>query len=779
MTHGYRCCLLNIIPLKNQYLFELHWAKQQWSAKVDYPENLIKSYQNWRYAYIRFYRQFSAHSDRLRGKVVGQGSIEAQTNHQQQLVEAQMLLIAELEKWLCQASLEPLRQQILTLAQAGRIDLIITTGATELQCLPWESWQLQPQSQNSIRICRSLPGLPDLPPQRHKRGKLRLLAIFGYNQRLNLAVDRQIIEQLESLVEVTYLEPRSPLLGWKQKIAQVLQDPLGWDLLFFAGHSDANSLTGGDLSLAPGISLAIGEIIPYLKKSPGLRLAIFNSCDGLDLARSLLSVGAESVIVMREPIHDRAAQEFLKHLINNLASQDTDIQAALDQARHQLLYDHSLTYTSTYLIPSLFRHPQAELLQLQPQRQGRLAQWLPSRRQWLVLAVMVVLSLMPGVGRLLLQERWWMQAVYRDLTQQLPEQSPPVVFVSIDPKSIQQAQISDPLPMDRAYLAQVLDQISSAQPKVVGIDYLFDRVQPENDHLLARSVRNSVRQGIWLVFAAIETRSGEVIGVNPDTEIADPRWSLEGSINSLPSHLRLPQNRVECEYSCPFAYLLALVWANSGDLSPSPDGVRPLKQKNTARPDLAHWSTPWLTDFGAYWGQLWLRPLVDYSLPPQQVYQTVPAWQLLDQSQSIPPHAVVILGPGGYQEAGISQSDNYPNPKARSYWQLRQGEPGNGLLVGAEIHAYGVHHFLTGRLVVPVPNLWAVLLAAVGAKGLLLWLTSAPLERHRAIAFLIVATVLSGWGSLQLYISAAVLLPWLLPTATVWLYVLTDRRKKN
>lgn len=786
---GDRSCLLNLIPLKDQYLFELQWGQGQLSAIVDYPDRLIKAYQIWRCAYIKFYRELSASNNHLRGKIINQGNLKAQANNQQQLVEGQMRLVGEFEQWLCQERLEPLRRQILTLAQAGSVDLMIATKATELIFLPWESWQLQPERPEQIRICRTMPGLPPLSLKRKRRGKLRLLAIFGYNERLNLAVDRQIMAQLENYVEITYLEPQPPLLVWKQKIAEVLKDPLGWDLLFFAGHSDANGLTGGELSLAPGVSLAMGEIIPYLKHSPGLRLAIFNSCDGVDIARSLLSIGTESVIVMREPIHDRVAQEFLKQLINNLATGYIDIQAALDQARNSLLYDHSLTYTSTYLVPSLFRHPQAELLQLQRQgRSQRLRQWLPSRRQWLVLGIISALSLMPGVSRFLLEERWWWQAVYRDLTQQLPDQSPPVVFVSIDPKSIQQAKIGDPMPMDRAYLAELLDAIAPYQPKVVGIDYLFDRSQPQNDRLLAHSVRKSVSQGVWLVFAAIDTPSGEVVGVNPETNIADPRWSLEGSINSIPSHLRLPPNKVEYNQSCPFAYLLALIWANSGDLSPSLDGDHPLdlqlwqqprKNSSIARPDLAELGNHWLTTWAAYFGQLWLRPLVDYSIPQQQVYQTIPAWQLLAQSQSIPQDAIVILGPGGYEEAGISRSDNYPNPRARRYWQLRGGESGNSLLVGAEIHAYGVHHFLTGRMVVPVADLWAVLLAAVGAKGLLLWLNHASVPRSRAIAFLILTTVLTGWGSLQLYITSAVLVPWLMPTATLWLYVLIDRKEEK
>ncbi|NJL10173.1 MAG: hypothetical protein HC908_08410 [Calothrix sp. SM1_7_51] len=47
----------------------------------------------------------------------------------------------------------------------------------------------------------------------------------------------------------------------------------------------------------------------------GLKLAIFNSCEGLGLARQLASLHIPQVIVMREPVPDKVAQEFLKYFL--------------------------------------------------------------------------------------------------------------------------------------------------------------------------------------------------------------------------------------------------------------------------------------------------------------------------------------------------------------------------------------------------------------------------------------------------------------------------------
>ncbi len=54
-----------------------------------------------------------------------------------------------------------------------------------------------------------------------------------------------------------------------------------------------------------------------LKKAiqQGLTLAIFNSCDGLGLATNLADLQIPQIIVMREPVPDRVAAEFLKNFL--------------------------------------------------------------------------------------------------------------------------------------------------------------------------------------------------------------------------------------------------------------------------------------------------------------------------------------------------------------------------------------------------------------------------------------------------------------------------------
>jgi hypothetical protein len=64
-------------------------------------------------------------------------------------------------------------------------------------------------------------------------------------------------------------------------------------------------------------SLTIGELKHGLRTAieRGLQLAIFNSCDGLGLGKELENLQIPQAIVMREPVPDKVAQEFLKHFL--------------------------------------------------------------------------------------------------------------------------------------------------------------------------------------------------------------------------------------------------------------------------------------------------------------------------------------------------------------------------------------------------------------------------------------------------------------------------------
>jgi hypothetical protein len=67
----------------------------------------------------------------------------------------------------------------------------------------------------------------------------------------------------------------------------------------------------------------------------GLHLAIFNSCNGLGLARQLNNLHIPQIIVMREPVPDLVAQEFLKNFITSFSG-GKSLYVSVREAREKL-----------------------------------------------------------------------------------------------------------------------------------------------------------------------------------------------------------------------------------------------------------------------------------------------------------------------------------------------------------------------------------------------------------------------------------------------------------
>ena len=84
-------------------------------------------------------------------------------------------------------------------------------------------------------------------------------------------------------------------------------------------------------------TIAIEQIKYALKQAigRGLKLAIFNSCDSLALAQELQDLQIPQVIVMREPVPDVVAQDFLKYFLAEF-SQGKSLYTSVRFARERL-----------------------------------------------------------------------------------------------------------------------------------------------------------------------------------------------------------------------------------------------------------------------------------------------------------------------------------------------------------------------------------------------------------------------------------------------------------
>lgn len=846
MTVHTRVFHLKVQQFDRVCLFELSWGKgQQLCATVNYLESLTTLYQDWQQAYLNFYtsQQFcttlnypeSLTTSNLRGRVAESGSLASRPfDWRARLRHAENKLLDEFHLWLRSAELCRIRDTLasavrnLALAELDRscVDIFVTCSSIDLARLPWEAWEIGTDfpATGKIQIARTAINRVGPVPQHLRRRQPRILVIWGDNTKLNFEKERKALRSLRRIADVEFVgwQPGDDIATLKAKICEAIADAQGWDVLFFAGHSDENEIAGGELAIAPGIWISIKEISRELTKAKerGLQFAIFNSCKGLSIAESLIDLGLSQVAVMREPIHNLVAEKFLVGFLQELAKYK-DVHDALLEVCTDLKSKCDITYPSAYLIPSLFRHPGTELFRIKPSKPWQILKNLvPTRKEAIALSSLLLLGLLPPVQNLLLEPRLWAQAVYRDVTKQLPPVAPPpVLLVQIDQKSFRATEISSLNLIDRSYLSRLVDKIQALNTKVVGVDYLLDYQQPGKDQILAQSIRQSVKRGTWFVFAAQQTAEGEV-GVGAETGIASPYWSLQGDINTFPWYVELLPANASCSQSCPFAHLLALVHALNQEPS-TPDSPQPQLQsqigfrsqlidylnheskQNSTDVSRIHQSRlhP-ITSFSQDFGQVWLQPILDFSIPPNRVYDTIAAWQLLERSQEDlklrhqEEQPVVIIAPGGYDQAGVKTlgDDNFPVPMAIGYWRERLKAQGNStsspigdrdralsnpqVFTGAEAQAYMLDHQLKQRLVVPIPDLWMVVVAVLLGKGTLLFLKH---QRHRRKWAIILVIANAGYGlaGLQVYISAAVLLPWLLPSAAFWVCVLPAFSRKK
>lgn len=797
---------LEVDLIENTCRFKLSQSgKQPIKRQIPYSETLTHCYQTWRTAYLRFYQSG------VRGRVEQQGvGTAAAIDWRAQLATAEAALLAEFHLWLNHAELFPIRKEIATVASAlsketskgseqSTVHLFLTCSPLDLARLPWETWELGIEfGAKPIRIVRQPGEIREEITQRSQhRTRIRVLSILGDETGgIDLAKDRDSIASLSKVADVQFVgwQPQKSIEQLKTEICHAIADEEGWDILFFAGHSNETERMGGELSIAPNVAIYISDIASELRiaQQKGLKFAIFNSCNGLNIAETLISRGLNQVAVMREPIRNDVAQEFLFKFLEAL-TQRLDVYEAMYYACRYLKTDKKLTYPSSYLIPSLFQHPSSTPFRLEPPGwKRRLRQWLPSRREAIALSSLMILGWIPAVQGGLLEQRVASQAIYRHLTGQVAQLvKPPIVLIQVDTASIQKAQLTSVSPLDRSYLAKLVNRAVQLDAPVIGLDFAIDRPHPTNP-ILQKSLQDAVKQKqTWFVLATREEPNGEWSKILT----AEPTWSLRGDMWVPLWQVRplQPDALPTLSYGLATAHRLAQKSSSANSALPRPNLQNTQDLTAQVREYAARTGKPYLTDamqlnavtaFSWTFRNRWLQPILDFSIPPEQVYRTISAEQFLKNPEPYLElnQAIIIIAPGGYDEAGIVQKgeDFFPLHPAVQYWRSQStiSQVNNRLFTGGEAHAYMTHHFLNHHFVIPIPDLWMILIAAM--LGKLMYLTFRKRDNDKLFLALILGlTIAYGLVSLQLYLTLKLLLPWLLPSATVWLYTLPIWTKKD
>ena len=262
--------------------------------------NLPHIYQEW----CRSYRGLDGHRIKIKQGQVSNLKFTSLRKDCQTKADNIKLIFTN---WLKADSFQTIKEKCLIhLSPADEIRFIIRTTETQLRKLPWHLWDLF-DNYPGAEI-----GLSCFSAQRFSRSyrkRVRILIVLGNSEGINVVDDEQLFKEYCQDAELVILSEPSPL-----ELNEYLWDEKGWDIFFFSGHSQTESAQGR-IYINKTESLTIEELNESLKTAVrgGLQLAFFNSCDGLGIAAELENLHIPQVIVMREPVPDKVANQFLKY----------------------------------------------------------------------------------------------------------------------------------------------------------------------------------------------------------------------------------------------------------------------------------------------------------------------------------------------------------------------------------------------------------------------------------------------------------------------------------
>ncbi|HEY9616962.1 MAG TPA: CHASE2 domain-containing protein [Microcoleaceae cyanobacterium] len=435
--------------------------------------------------------------------------------------------------WLQADSFRGVREKWLQRLQpSDPVRVIIRGEDYRVQKLPWHLWDLLEDYPNAeVELGGYYDAVTD--SNRSPRWSVKILAILGHSQGIDVQADRRVLEQIPD-AKVTFLvEPQS------KDLTDQLWDT-EWDILFFAGHS-VSQQTGetGIIYINQHESLGISDLKRSLAMAVkrGLKLAIFNSCDGLGLAREFATLGIPHLIVMREPVADRVAQEFLKYFLDRF-SKGESLYLAVRRARERLEGLES-QYPCASWLPVIYPNSNQKPPTWQEIKTGKKR---PDRhsgapktgiRLYQAAAVgFTIALLLAGVRYFGILQPLELMA-YDHLLQRRPHERPDADFVVITVTD-QDLQLPIQQPQQRrngkaswsdGALLKVLEKLETYQPALIGLDIYRDYPAKQVDPQLLQRMRQTDR-----LLAICKVSDHNHPGIKPPPAEVIPEKSRDGRL---------------------------------------------------------------------------------------------------------------------------------------------------------------------------------------------------------------------------------------------------------
>ncbi|MBW4464028.1 MAG: CHASE2 domain-containing protein [Pegethrix bostrychoides GSE-TBD4-15B] len=444
------------------------------------PE-LEQLYRRWQLLYREFYRERGASGFSATRAITISSSGVTHFSEVEFSDLAQQLRWC-LNTWLNAESFHSIDRKLSRLFDpTDSIQVTIQTNDPILRRLPWHLWNFFedfPQAEVALSVAEY-----ERLDRPQSTGAVRILAVLGNSHNIDLQSERQVIEALPNAAPLFLNQPSHA------ELHEQLWDQQGWDVLFFAGHSQTEAQATGEtgrLYISDEDSLTLNQLRNGLKRAirQGLKLAIFNSCDGLGLAQALADLHIPQVIVMRELVPDAVAQAFFREFLSQF-SRGQSLYAAVREAREKLEQFEGEYPCATWL-PLICQNPAEEPMRWRTLREPlqelfqkpsvRLAS--PARPRWpVLLASLLVAGSAVSIRHLGGFQTWDLRA-FDQLMRLRPAEAPDprLLLVTITDQDVQQqdAQERRGASLSDQALAQLLNKLRPHQPRVVGLDLYRD-----------------------------------------------------------------------------------------------------------------------------------------------------------------------------------------------------------------------------------------------------------------------------------------------------------------
>ncbi|ARV58803.1 hypothetical protein BZZ01_09265 [Nostocales cyanobacterium HT-58-2] len=473
--------------------------------------------------------------------------------------EVQEQLYEAINSWLNSDLFRPIDQELRgRFALDEEFQVIIEASDSLLRRLPWHLWNFIERYQScEVAVSTSkYERVESLP--KPKINQVRILAVLGNSEGIDVQEDRKILEQLPHASTVFLVEPS------RQELDRWLWDEQGWDILFFAGHSHSQG-DKGKIHINPTSRLTISELKNALKYAiaRGLKIAIFNSCDGLGLAKQLTDLYISQIIVMREEVPDLVAQEFVKHFLGAFSGgQSFYLAVRYARLRLQGLEDE---FPGASWLPVICQNPAEEPLTWQELR-GQ-TNTIPSPKltvrnlQSVLIISVIITGFIAGVRSLGLMQQWEMSA-FDSMIRMRPDEGADerLLVITVTEADIQAQKQRQKSSLSDITLQQLLQKLEPYKPRVIGLDIYRDfPVDSQYPDLATRLRTNSSFIGICQVSGSQQ----QEVGVPPPPEIPTNRTGfsdvvLDGDL-VIRRHLlsMTPEPESPCKSRYSFNFQLA------------------------------------------------------------------------------------------------------------------------------------------------------------------------------------------------------------------------------